>query len=447
MKKKNNILLSIIIFTIMLIIVIIVLLIINLNKRNGDTNGYTKIEKVKLVDTLENVKIRNNFYAVKQCLDKYYLNYMTLYNIEEYYYEIKDKNILKENEQINAKVLYNMLDKEYIKNKDITSDNIKTKLGKIKNSSIDIVEMYVSYKINNIEVYLVKGRLIEKNTGSINTFQVIVKIDTMNTTFSILPKEYVDEKYNNLSIGNEINIEIIEKIEENKNNTFNYRYVDDETYIKDLFNKLRTEISYSLDLVYQNLDEEYKNEKFGTFEKFQKAIQKNNERYAKMQIGEYKKTKKDNNNAYICIDKNGNYYIFCEIAPMRYTLMLDTYTVDLPEFIEKYNSATNLEKVGYNIQKCIDAINNKDYSYVYKKLDDTFRSNNYSSEQVFENYIKNNLFESNVVDKDVSTKTQNDIYVYNIIIKNKNNDDEKKKMTVIMKLGENTDFTMSFSIK
>ena len=38
------------------------------------------------------------------------------------------------------------------------------------------------------------------------------------------------------------------------------------------------------------------------------------------------------------------------------------------------------------------------------------------------------------------------IFLLQLNIKNSDNENEHKKMTVIMKLGEGTDFTMSFSI-
>ena len=65
----------------------------------------------------------------------------------------------------------------------------------------------------------------------------------------------------------------------------------------------------------------------------------------------------------------------------KYSVVLDTYTIDLPEFIEKYNSANEKTKVGLNIQKVFDAINNEDYEYVYNKLDNTFKQTNFKTVQ------------------------------------------------------------------
>ena len=49
----------------------------------------------------------------------------------------------------------------------------------------------------------------------------------------------------------------------------------------------------------------------------------------------------------------------------NYEVVLDTYTIDLPEFLEKYNKNSDEIKCGMNIQKLFDAINDEDYSYVY----------------------------------------------------------------------------------
>ena len=36
---------------------------------------------------------------------------------------------------------------------------------------------------------------------------------------------------------------------------------------------------------------------------------------------------------------------------MKYTVILDTYTIDLPEYIEKYNKANDQQKTAYCINK------------------------------------------------------------------------------------------------
>ena len=165
-----------------------------------------------------------------------------------------------------------------------------------------------------------------------------------------------------------------------------------------------------------------------------------------MELDQYQKIVHDEYNEYVCIDNNGNYYVFNEKSVMNYEIIMDTYTIDLPEFVEKYNSANSQVKVGMNIEKILEAINRKDYQYVYNKLDDTFKSNNYPSLKDFEEEIKEKLFEKN--DLEYSNFTQEgNTYIYELKVKNLNNTEDKEKdLTVIMSLKENTDFVMSFNI-
>ena len=165
---------------------------------------------------------------------------------------------------------------------------------------------------------------------------------------------------------------------------------------------------------------------------------------------------KDQNeyNEYMCVDKNGRYYIFNVTSAMNYTLFLDTYTVDLPEFIEEYNSASNQKKMALNINKIISAINQKDYEYVYSKLDETFKQNYYNNQESLEAFIKENLFNKNKASFQEYSSEQN-LGIYKVRIEKEYQDGEQapegknaefQNLNIIMKLGQGTDFVMSFSI-
>ena len=63
---------------------------------------------------------------------------------------------------------------------------------------------------------------------------------------------------------------------------------------------------------------------------------------------------------------------------MQFKVLLDTYTVDQQEFIKKYDSASDNEKAGYDINKFFDAINANDYTYAYNCLAESFKQNNFT---------------------------------------------------------------------
>ena len=102
--------------------------------------------------------------------------------------------------------------------------------------------------------------------------------------------------------------------------------------------------------------------------------------------------------------------------------------------------------MGMNIEKVIEAINQKDYQYVYSKLDDTFKQNNFPTLDSFIEYIQSNLFEYNKVEYDEFTQ-DGDTSIYKAIIKNsKAENEDGKNITFVMKLLEDSNYVMSFSI-
>ena len=98
------------------------------------------------------------------------------------------------------------------------------------------------------------------------------------------------------------------------------------------------------------------------------------------------------------------------------------------------------------MHKVFEAINAGDYKYVYSKLDDTFKQNNYAQLSNFEQYVKNNLYVNNIVGyKDY--QKNGEVYVYNIQLTDATGVNSKIiKMKVVMALQQGTDFVLSFSI-
>ena len=162
-------------------------------------------------------------------------------------------------------------------------------------------------------------------------------------------------------------------------------------------------------------------------------------------IDKYKKDVTENGTQYTCIDKNGNYYIFEETTVMKYKVLLDTYTVILPEFAEQYDSLENTKKVAMNIEKIIQALNLRDFKYIYNKLDDTFKANNFSTLEDFEKYMDENY--PSIYNVEYTTYNQeNETYMQTIILNDKNSD-EQKENTIIMQLKDNYEFVMSFNVQ
>lgn len=329
--------------------------------------------------------------------------------------------------------------------------------------------MYYTELGLGVNAYFAYGYLIEKDLNKTVNLAIGVKIDSKNSTFSILPYEYL-EKNDYLNVNEQTKTKLKEETEiENKNNnTFKYKYINDEAYTDYLFSNYIDRCLYNKELIYSNLDKEYNQKRFGSFQKFEDFIEKNRENYTtygnmkdydefdnmdeyvlylhnsgNLEIESYKKTVEKDYVQYICMDNLQNYYIFRETAPMEYTLMLDIHTIDLPEFTSKYEIATTQEKVGYNIEKIVDALNGVDYNYIYEKLADEFKANYFKTYEEFEKYAKETFDIGNKATYNKYTQSQ-DLCTYQITLQGKNKTITK---TIVMKLEEGTNFVMSFNVE
>ena len=431
MKKKDILILIVTLLIVLLIVILILLKMVKINTTKA-TEEFKPEIAVTVNKSLDIITNRNDYYIVKNCIDKFYIYYST---------------IQSSGENTKCEELYNMLDNEYIKYREISQENILSKIKGVSPSNANIMKMYVSEQSEDISIYFVYGTLRKKKTNEISEYSMIVKIDKNNKTFSIFLDDYIKEKYSNISIGENIQLNSLDEIKPNKNNTYSYEPITENAYIEDIMQLFKENMLYNRQSAYEYLNEEYRRKRFPTFAEFEKYIKDNIREIAAMKIYQYDKNVSEDVVQYICKDTNNNYYIINEESTMNCTFILDTYTIDLPEFIEKYEKSDDRKKVALNIEKIKEAINAKDFKYVYNKVDETFRNNNFKNYSNFENYLKLNLFEENIFEYKNIEQTAN-VYVATVVVKNKRNiNEEIKEIKIIMKLTEPTDYLISFSFE
>ena len=224
------------------------------------------------------------------------------------------------------------------------------------------------------------------------------------------------------------------------NNDVNIEGTEKEVVIQ-YFSEYRTKMLNDTRTAYQKLDSEYAEKKFGQYSNFESYVKNNKNNLEVASIDKYQVVENKNGKEYVCVDEKGKYYIFMEEEIGKYSVVLDTYTIDLPEFLEKYNSANDKVKVGLNIQKIFDAINNEDYEYVYNKLDTTFKQTNFKAVQDFANYSIQNFKGKQLTYGDC--QQQGSLYIFDITVSDGVNKSNKR---VIMQLKDGTDFVMSFNV-
>lgn len=435
MQKKKNIVVLLIIITIIIIIATMITIAkmkkVNMKERENEEILNNEVE---LGDELG--LERNNF----KIQEEEYYNIARLVTI--YYNQInKGRYIMGNgesfaNDETVKKGMYNLLSTQYIENNQITIENLYNHIEDI-NEAVTFVptDMDVE-KSENTNKYLVTGNIVYMNSDKMVKTRLYVNWDINNETFSIEPQVK----------SSEIN-DILKSIEKNDDNHYNEEdYFDAEKMCKLKFNNFKLLALRKSEDLYNMLNEEYRNKKFGDYENFKKYVDDNYEMLSKAYLTRYKKEFTDEYNQFVCIDNNNKYYIFRSSNQNFADILLDTYTVDLPEFTEKYEKANDSTKVGYNVERFISAINDKDYKFAYNLLDEVYKRNNMDTLEKFENYVKNNLYENNELQYQSVEKSGNN-YIYELSVTDANDEkSSEKSMTIIMKLLSGTDFVMSFSM-
>lgn len=248
-------------------------------------------------------------------------------------------------------------------------------------------------------------------------------------------EEYSDE-INNFKNDNTIEI-----------NSFEMLDIDDETMATTYFNRYKNELLENPEKAYKELDEEYRDKRFGNYENYKKYIEDNFEYICNMNLKEFSINNTTDYTEYICKNQYDGCYIFKETTVMQYTVELDDYTIDRPEFVKIYEESNEKKKVMLNIDRFVQMVNSHDYSQIYKILDESFKENNFKNESEFISYMEETFFDENKI-KYTNFNEVGDIYTCDIEITDaKNQTEQKRKKTIIMKLLEGTKFVMSFNVK
>ena len=411
------------------IIILIIILAINIKIKNEENKETGDLSREDIIIDKYDSEILNDFKSyleIKNCITEYTTLLNDLTKKEEYIerYGYTEENF-NEEMQDNMKIIYSMLSSEFINYYNITEDNIIEHYSNYKFKDFIIDKIYEVGKSENVNCYFVYGRMTADN--SVENYGFVVNLDTFNLTFSLSPYEYMQKKgWDNIDENVNISIKINDKIQDNVYNEYKEQFeIDDQTIAE---------------------DSEYRDKKFKKYDAFEEYINNNYSELVRANIEKYQKIEADGVIEYICIDEYDNYYVFQGTSPTNYTIMFDTYTVDLPEFLDKYNSTNDQGKVALNIQKIIKAINSKDYKYVYNHLSTGFKSNYFNTQETFEKYVTEELYEKNYVGY-LEFNSEGNVYTYKIQISdNEEGQGDKIEKTIIMKLNEGTDFEMSFNV-
>lgn len=440
MRKLKNI-----IGILLAIVIIIFIIILILTREKSITEPESKgadvsQDYIKEIGTVDNY---NTFFSVEKMLN----NYINKIQIED--------NI----------AVYNILDKTYIEKQNITQENVLNNLSHIKKYDSDarIRKIYSVEDMSNA-VYYISCILENKNENK--DFYFILYEDRKNSTYSIEPIDQNGlEKYINNSQEN-----VEEKtIETNKDNTVLYKMPTEKERAERYFKDILDNILYYSEYAYNMLDTEYRTKCFPNIEDFKEYIEGKKEIYKKielkdfsefenmdeyisylsinkrLELEEYQVKKEDGHTRYVCKDNYNNYYIFYATSPLQYTVILDTYSINIPEITKEYEKATERNKAVLNIKRFFTGIEDRNYGFSYSVLAEEFKNNKYPTKTDFINYAKQNFFEKNKIEY-ISYEKRNELYICKIKLSDATGKTSNQKtFNIIIKLNDDANFEMSFA--
>ena len=457
MRSKKVLILSAIIILVLFIIIDIILIFITSNKENNENNYINKSNNIynvnntnedyimlseddKLADKeIEQIKDNTTFYTIENCIKKFesFVNLDYTKQVDELGYPSLAAEYKIYNQKEKQEAILKFLDKEYINQNNINASNVLTLVDATMTENT--VEALKINKLisNNTQVSAYSVCAKKTNNGNEKYVYYIVKTG-IGDVFSIYPIK--TNNIDDIKITN-----TTEYIEPNERNTFLKSSINESQIATKYFQEYKSLLLDNPNKAYEKLDEEYRNKRFGSVDEFKKYISDNKKNIELMQIYRYGIEEYNNYNEYIARDRYDNIYIFNEKAPKDYAVLLDNYTIETEEYKKSYNSATDEGKAKTNANKFISMINNKDYKNAYALLNTTFKNNNYNTLDKFTSLIKDKMFDINKVESN-EVSENGEYYVCDIELSDyKGESNNNVSIQIIVKLGEETNFELSFS--
>lgn len=435
--KKLKLIIGMII-VIIIILVITILLIKNEGKEEEKSMVTPGIEIEDIQDeTSEIERAEYNYINVAMS------TYMQNLNLENSRYYGRNENneyasIVEEDQK--KEYILDLLSQNYISENNITIQNLDEYIETVDEQLIFVPTQLKRLINENVKTYVVSGIIENLNYQLIDEGVFIVNLDFTNRTFSIEP---VNMNYDDI---NSVQQEIT-SIEENDSNQYNNASVTIENIVKEYMNNYKRLVLAKPNLIYEKLDEEYREKRFGNLEEFEKYINNNRDTIVSLQAQQYLSNSYQDYTEYVCKDEYSNLYVFREYGILNYEILLDSYTIISDNFKETYDSSNEEYKVAMNIDKWIQMLNNRDYTNAYNVLDETFRNNNWGSEEAFEQYMREN-FPLHYDVEYTTYSSEGSTYVRQINLTDITGETEGTiSLNIIMQLKDNYEFVMSFSLQ
>ncbi len=403
------------------------------NSINNETLDNSKLNMSNKLQKEENKAI---YFLLKQCMAKYYDNSTSLAGEETL-----GENTTEELEPLEDELWY-LIDDEAKKLLGLNKENLAEIHEEVELPKF-VIDMIYSQKLSETQnIYIIYNRIegIEEKQDKI----LLIRLDTKNNTFSAYPQKYLQERgLDKLKEGDSIKIDNLQEIPSNGYNLYNTDEIEenDLVYLKELYEKYKFDLYYDVEHLYNSLNEEYKNQNYGNYDEFNNFIETHRQELESDEMQKYRTADTNNGTELIGIGTSGRNYIFDMTNLTEYDVRLDGYSSVTEEYMKNYNMVLPEGKGRYSINRIFNAINEKNYKFLYDKLNDVQKQNYYPTYEEFVKFIQNNLFEENNAEiLESGQNTATDVYQYLVEVKDLAGGNNHKIFTIVIFLGQNGDF-------
>ncbi len=289
---KNNYKTIVVLGVMFFVISVIALLLGNIQKSKDQKNMENPVlENDSSIVTVTN---KSSFLTIANCMEQFIFNY----------------------KQLNSEIILNLYTTEYVKKNDLNLDNV------LSNSLLKDVDLL--YKIN--EAYVSEGDevstfyvlgVVYNDTKTENIYNKII-LDYSNGSYGI---EFISEKeYYDIIDNNEVPAETY--IIPNNYNKFEVTTVTDMDLCALYLSDYKYNIKHNVNLAYNIIEDNTKNEYFPTVEDFKKYIDDNYLKIKNSYLSKYQVYNDNNKSNYVCVDNNNITYEFYENSILKYTMAI-----------------------------------------------------------------------------------------------------------------------------
>lgn len=215
-----------------------------------------------------------------------------------------------------------LLDKDYKKKYNVNDNNIKEKVFNTDSDTLSIESVYKIKQKRNISLYYVSAKKLYKNSDDIKDFNIVLKLDKNNKTFSVFLDDYVrDNNYSDIKIGEKVKVNT-KGVKANENNTFDISNTTEYNNIQSNLSNFVTLCIYYKKYAYSLVNKNEEKDTFKSYDEFNQYISDNINSLLNLKVISFIQEDKDGYSQIKVYDNNKFNFVFNTKSYITYDVII-----------------------------------------------------------------------------------------------------------------------------